>query len=71
MATFTRKEIIALYEAGERNFSGFDLSDLNLFNLDLRGSDFSEANLSGASLRASKLMGSNFFALRAYFLPSF
>ena len=46
MATFTRKEIIALYEAGERNFSGFDLSDLNLFNLDLRGSDFSEANLS-------------------------
>ena len=61
----TREELLARYEAGERDFSGIslrgldfsdcDLSGINLSNADLESTDWEGANLSRANLSGAFL----------------
>ena len=47
-----RDELLRRYEAGERDFAGFDLRGINLC-----GSSINEYNLSGIDLSGAKLTG--------------
>ena len=53
------REIIKKYAAGERDFCGFNLSELNLSAANLSGANLSEANLSVANLSGANLSGTN------------
>ena len=50
-----RKELIDLYRAGSRDFSGAHLAGANLRGVDLSRADLSQANLRRADLREAKL----------------
>jgi uncharacterized protein YjbI with pentapeptide repeats len=69
------EEILKQYADGERNFSGINITEVNLSRANLTGIDFSdatlsianftganlsEANLSGAKLNVAKMSGANF-----------
>lgn len=53
------EEILKKYAAGERDFSGANLSEMNLSRANLRGADLSEANLSVANLSGTILSEAN------------
>ncbi|MGB5962619.1 MAG: pentapeptide repeat-containing protein [Coleofasciculaceae cyanobacterium] len=55
------KELLARYEAGERDFCEINLSGADLSYADLCGADLSHSNLRGANLSAAKLSGTNLF----------
>lgn len=46
----TADELQARYDAGERDFTGADLSGANLTDADLRWTNLTDAELSGAFL---------------------
>lgn len=50
-----RQELINLYAAGNRDFSGVYLSGVNLRGIDLSRADLSRANLSNADLSGATL----------------
>jgi uncharacterized protein YjbI with pentapeptide repeats len=50
-----RQELINLYAAGNRDFSGAHLSGVNLRGVDLSRADLSQANLSNADLSEAML----------------
>ena len=54
-----RDELVRLYTAGERDFSGVDLSDVKLKGVELIGVNFSNANLSKANLGFADILQSN------------
>lgn len=69
------EEILKKYADGERNFSGVNITEINLTRANLTGIDFSdatlsianltganlsEANLTGAKLNVAKMSGANF-----------
>lgn len=54
------KSIIDKIKAGEKNFSGMNLSGLNLKNMDLSGCDFTDADLSKVVFRKANLAGAIF-----------
>jgi uncharacterized protein YjbI with pentapeptide repeats len=59
------RELLKRYEAGERDFSGTDLSGIKLYGsklieIDLSGADFSNANLENAKLSDVDLNDANF-----------
>lgn len=66
-----REELLERYAAGERDFSGVDLSGVNLIevglegiNLEgaiLRGTEFDRSDLRGAIFRNADLEGADFF----------
>ncbi|MBN3923760.1 pentapeptide repeat-containing protein, partial [Nostoc sp. NMS4] len=45
-----RDELLKRYAAGERDFSGVDLSRANLYGIDLSSANLSRANISHANL---------------------
>jgi uncharacterized protein YjbI with pentapeptide repeats len=52
-------ELIERYGAGERDFSGLDLTKAELSGVNLSGADLSQANLSLARLNQADLSGAN------------
>jgi uncharacterized protein YjbI with pentapeptide repeats len=52
------EELIELYESGERDFTGSELSG-TIYNADLRGTDFSYANLNNVDIISTNLNGIN------------
>jgi uncharacterized protein YjbI with pentapeptide repeats len=56
----TLEELLAKYEAGERDFSGVDLSEANLSGVKLNEANFSHANLSIVNLSGSHLCSTDF-----------
>jgi uncharacterized protein YjbI with pentapeptide repeats len=52
-------ELLKRYAAGERNFCGADLKDIDLSGENLIGIDLSDSNLEKANLTNSNLMGAN------------
>lgn len=54
------KSMIDKIKAGEKNFSGTNLSGLNLKNMDLSGCDFTDADLSKVVFRKANLEGAVF-----------
>jgi uncharacterized protein YjbI with pentapeptide repeats len=52
------EELIELYESGERDFTGSELSG-TIYNADLRGADFSYANLNNVDIISTNLNGIN------------
>ena len=59
MIDLTDEELIRRYNAGERNFSGLTLRNVNLEGLDLRGINLSGVNLIGANLKRTNLTRAN------------
>ena len=57
MESMTAQELLAAYAAGERNFSGADLSGANLSKASLSGANFSGADLLDVSLSGANLNG--------------
>lgn len=55
----TVEELLERYAAGERDFSGVDLSDVNLSGADLLHINLSGANLSRANLVGARLYGAD------------
>ena len=53
-------ELLRLYQAGERDFSGENLRGQNLKGKDLSGADFSGADIRGANFSNATLVGANF-----------
>lgn len=53
------REILEQYAAGMRDFSGANLTQVNLSGANLSGADFSEANLSVANLSGANLSNTN------------
>lgn len=56
----TLEELLAKYEAGERDFRSVDLSEANLSGVKLNEANFSHANLSIVNLSGSHLCGTDF-----------
>jgi len=54
------EELLERYKAGERDFSGAQLEEVELLLPDLNGADLSRANLTGAKLWLANLTGANF-----------
>lgn len=54
------KEVLRLYQAGERNFQGVILRGQSFKGQDLSGADFSEADIRSANFSGAKLVGANF-----------
>ncbi len=52
-------ELLALYEAGERDFHGLNLENLKLINVDLSDINLRDANLRNADLSGTDLSGAN------------
>ncbi|MBD2691054.1 pentapeptide repeat-containing protein [Anabaena catenula] len=52
-------ELLALYKAGERDFNGLTLENLNLINFDLSGINLRDANLRNADLSGTDLSDAN------------
>ncbi|MDM3844113.1 MAG: pentapeptide repeat-containing protein [Aphanizomenon gracile PMC638.10] len=52
-------ELLALYEAGETDFQGLNLENIDLSDADLSGADLSNANLSDADLSGADLSNAN------------
>ncbi|MDV3002675.1 MAG: Serine/threonine-protein kinase B (plasmid) [Chroococcopsis gigantea SAG 12.99] len=50
-----REELLKKYAAGERDFTGVDLSSADLRNIDLCEVDFTRANFSHADLRGASI----------------
>jgi len=55
----TAAELLDKYANGERDFSGANLSGVDLYNANLIGANLSGANLSGADLYNANLIGAN------------
>lgn len=55
-----RADIIALYEAGERDFSCTDCSEIDFFAMDLTGASFDSCRLIKANLSDGNFSGVNF-----------
>lgn len=53
------EELLQRYAAGERDFSGVNLCEVNLSRINLSGANFSGANLSIANLSGANLSGVN------------
>ena len=53
------REILKQYAAGERDFSGLNLAEVNLSAANLSGANLSEVNLSVANLSGANLSGAN------------
>lgn len=53
------REILKKYAAGERDFSGLNLAEVNLSGVHLSGANLSEVNLSVANLSGANLSGAN------------
>ena len=53
------KELKKRYVAGERDFTGVDLSRLSMISINLSGADFSNANLRSANLANANLKNTN------------
>jgi uncharacterized protein YjbI with pentapeptide repeats len=59
MKTMTVGELMARYNAGERDFSGIVMMDASLSGMDLSGAILRNANLSYSSFRDAKLNGTD------------
>lgn len=53
------EELLKRYAAGEREFTGIDLSEVDLSGVNLAGADLSGANLLGTDLSVANLSGVN------------
>ncbi|MDD9950203.1 MAG: pentapeptide repeat-containing protein [Zetaproteobacteria bacterium] len=54
-----RAQVLALYDAGQRNFAGAHLDDINLWGVDLSGINLHSASLRGANLMGIELRGAD------------
>ncbi|MDZ7959621.1 MAG: pentapeptide repeat-containing protein [Aulosira sp. DedQUE10] len=59
MTDMTAEELLELYAAGERDFSGINLEEANLSGANLSKANFSRANLLGADLSEANLSRAN------------
>ncbi len=57
------KELLRRYAAGELNFTGVDLSEAQLIDVDLRNIILKDADLSFAVMDLSRLMFADFMVL--------
>ena len=57
------KELLRRYTAGERDFTGVDLSEAQLIDVDLRNIILKDADLSFAVMDLSRLMFADFMVL--------
>lgn len=58
--TMKAKELLQLYQTGERDFRGVNLQGQSFLNQDLFGVDLSGADIRGADFSQAKLTGANF-----------
>ncbi|MDZ8077866.1 MAG: pentapeptide repeat-containing protein [Nostoc sp. DcaGUA01] len=54
------KELLDLYQQGQRNFQGVDLKDQSFKKQNLKDINFSQAKLQGSNFKEANLQGSNF-----------
>ena len=59
------KELLRLYQAGERNFCGENLRGQSFQGQDLSGADFREVDIRGANFSRANLIGSKFTSATA------
>ncbi|MGR3278506.1 pentapeptide repeat-containing protein [Acaryochloris marina NIES-2412] len=67
--TMKAKELLQLYQAGERDFRGVNLQGQSFLNQDLFGVDLSGADIRGADFSQAKLTGANFQNAKAGLQP--
>jgi uncharacterized protein YjbI with pentapeptide repeats len=61
------EELLGRYAAGERDFSGADLSGVKLMRAHLPEINLSDAKLRGANFVCAELNGANFSRLTVFF----
>jgi len=60
-----QREILQLYQDGERNFQGANLRGLSFKGKDLSDADFSWADIRGTNFRGANLRGAKFYGAKA------
>ena len=65
----TAEDILSRYAAGERTFSGMDLTGEKLRGADLAGIDLSDSDLRSTDLRDTNLSGANLTGCRMGRIP--